>query len=73
MRSRDRIGFSNSTGSLRDRWCSPRSLLVMSLADCRRDMEAIKNFNANRDVLWPRNYRCWIRAPERLETGVRQQ
>jgi hypothetical protein len=42
----------------------PLRLIAASLADWRRVMSAIEKQNANRDRVWPRNYRCWIRAPE---------
>lgn len=73
MRSQDRIGFSNSPGSAGDRCCNPYWLLVTSLSDLQRFIATMKERDADRDRVWPRTYNCWIRAPERFESGARQQ
>jgi hypothetical protein len=41
--------------------------IAAPLADWRRIMSAIEKQNAKRDRVWPRNYGCWIRAPESVE------
>ena len=64
MRNLDRAGFSRSLERSQERWSGPNRLLVASVANCRRAMAAINEHNLSRDRVWPRNYSCWIRAPE---------
>lgn len=47
----------------------PRRLIAESLAAFRRTMSAMEKADCWRDGLWPRNYRCQIRAPERADVG----
>ena len=62
-----RADLSPSLGMGEVRVSHPRRLIAASLADWRRAMSAIEKQNANRDRVWPRNYRCWIRAPEPVD------
>lgn len=62
-----RADLSPSLGMGGVRVSHPRRLIAASLADWRRVMSTIEKQNAKRDRVWPRNYRCWIRAPESVE------
>jgi len=55
--------FNTSPGMEKERQSHPRPLIAASLA-ASRWMSAMEKQNATRDRLWPRNYSCWIRAPE---------
>jgi hypothetical protein len=44
----------------------PRRLIAESLAAFRRAMSAMEKAEFWRDRLWPRNYKCQIRAPDRV-------
>lgn len=55
--------FNTSPGMGKGRQSHPRPLIAASLA-ASRWMSAMEKQNATRDQLWPRNYSCWIRAPE---------
>jgi hypothetical protein len=63
MNNLDGPGYSRSLCIAKDQWANPHCLLAMLLAHWRRVMRAIKEHNASRDQVWPRNYSCWIRAP----------
>jgi hypothetical protein len=45
----------------------PARLIAESLAAFRRAMSTTEKAERWRDRLWPRNYKCRIRAPERLD------
>jgi len=62
-----RADLSPSLGMGEVRVSHPRRLIAASLADWRRVISAIEKQNAKRDRVWPRNYSCWIRAPESVE------
>jgi hypothetical protein len=58
--------FKTSPGMGKARQSHLRPLIAASLAASRR-MSAMEKQNATRDRVWPRNYSCWIRAPEPVE------
>lgn len=64
MPNLDRTGVSTAPGMGKERWSHLQYLIAASRSDCRRAMAAIKKDAAKRDRVWPRNYTCWIRAPE---------
>lgn len=57
--------FGTSLGVGEGRQSHPRLYIAASLAASRL-MSAMEKRNATRDRVWPLNYGCWIRAPERL-------
>ena len=57
--------FITSPGMGKGRQSHPRPYIAASLAASRL-MSAMEKQNATRDRMWPPNYGCWIRAPERL-------
>jgi hypothetical protein len=48
----------------------PRRVIAESLAAFRRMMLAMEKAESWRDRLWPRNYKCQIRAPERVDLST---
>lgn len=74
MRRRHDACFRISLG-VGDLRLFPDSLhIATSLVASRQMMSVVEKQNAKRDRVWPRNYGCWIRAPERFALrGARQR
>lgn len=62
--------FSPSPAVGEGRLSLARRLIAESLATFRRAMSAMEKAECWRDRLWPRNYKCWIRAPERVDLST---
>ena len=62
--------FSPSPSFNEERLSGSQRLIAESLAAFRRMMSAMEQQNADREGVWPRNYRLRIRAPGPVEGAV---